>query len=139
MNSFWSSGKLLLCGEYWVLHGAESLAVPTQKGQSLEFQDTNSPLKWTALDVHGNAWLDAEALTDAHLAKLLEAARNLGGSVPSHGHVTTRLEFERSWGWGSSSTLTDLIAQWLAYPQNGFHYRAVSQFSTRGMSKFSHR
>jgi hypothetical protein len=34
---------------------------------------------------------------------------------------------------------TDLIAQWLAYPQNGFHYRAVSQFSTRGMGKFSHR
>ena len=122
MSRRWSAGKLLLSGEYWVLHGAESLAVPTQKGQSLDFQDANCPLRWTAIDVHGNTWLDTEVRTEVHLAKLLEAAQNLGGSVPSHGHVTTRLEFERSWGWGSSSTLTDLVAQWTGVDAMALHF-----------------
>jgi mevalonate kinase len=53
---------------------------------------------------------------------LLEAARNLGGNLPSQGHVTTRLEFERNWGWGSSSTLTDLIAQWTGVDAMALHF-----------------
>jgi len=122
MSRWWSAGKLLLSGEYWVLHGAESLAVPTQKGQSLEFQNADRPLHWTAIDVHGDTWLDTEALTDVHLAKLLEVARDLGGIVPATGHVTTRLEFERSWGWGSSSALTDLIAQWTGVDAMALHF-----------------
>lgn len=128
MSRLWSSGKLLLSGEYWVLHGAESLAVPTQKGQWLEYKDTDQALRWTALDVRGSVWLDTDAYADAHLAKLLHSAANLGGTVPASGHVTTGLEFERSWGWGSSSTLTDLIAQWTGVNAMALHF-ATSQGS----------
>ena len=35
MNSFFANGKLLITGEYLVLNGALSLAVPTKKGQTL--------------------------------------------------------------------------------------------------------
>lgn len=128
MSRLWSSGKLLLSGEYWVLHGAESLAVPTRKGQWLDYQDSEGILRWTALDMYGNVWLDTEAFADAHLTKLLHAAANLGGTVPASGHVTTGLEFERSWGWGSSSTLTDLIAQWTGVSAMALHF-ATSQGS----------
>jgi mevalonate kinase len=122
MNRAWSAGKLLLSGEYWVLHGAESLSVPTLKGQSLEFQNSEGVLHWTARDNHGHVWLDTEARRDPHLITLLDAALVLGGTVPDKGSVTTRLEFDRSWGWGSSSTLTDLIAQWTGVDAMALHF-----------------
>ena len=34
-QTYYSNGKLLLTGEYVVLDGAESLAVPTRFGQNL--------------------------------------------------------------------------------------------------------
>jgi mevalonate kinase len=122
MRHFWSSGKLLLSGEYWVLHGAEALSVPTSKGQSLEYRETDQALHWTALDLVGQPWLDITAAKDPHLSTLLQTSRNLGGMVPEHGHVTTALEFERSWGWGSSSSLTDLVAQWTGVDPMELHF-----------------
>lgn len=128
MNSWWSAGKLLLSGEYWVLHGAEALAIPTQKGQSLTYTESVDPLRWTAFDVHNQAWLDVDAHHDRYLSGLLNAARSLGGHVPSCGRVETHLEFERTWGWGSSSTVTDLIAQWTGVDALALHF-ATSQGS----------
>ncbi len=122
MNTFWSSGKLLLCGEYWVLHGASALAVPTRLGQRLTYRATDQPLHWTAEDRHGQAWLDASAFSDPHVESLLQAARSLGGQVPYTGLVRTELEFDRSWGWGSSSSLTDLVAQWTGVPALDLHF-----------------
>lgn len=122
MNIFWSSGKLLLCGEYWVLHGASALAVPTRLGQRLTYLATDQPLHWTAVDRHGQAWLDASAMFDPHVESLLQAARSLGGQVPDTGLVRTELEFDRSWGWGSSSSLTDLVAQWTGVPALDLHF-----------------
>jgi mevalonate kinase len=122
MNTFWSSGKLLLCGEYWVLHGASALAVPTRLGQRLTYRATDQPLHWTAVDRHGQAWLDASAVSDPHVESLLQAARSLGGQVPYTGLVRTELEFDRSWGWGSSSSLTDLVAQWTGVPALDLHF-----------------
>lgn len=122
MSTFWSSGKLLLCGEYWVLHGASALAVPTRLGQRLTYRATDQPLHWTAVDRHGQAWLDASAVSDPHVVSLLLAARSLGGQVPDTGLVRTELEFERSWGWGSSSSLTDLVAQWTGVPALDLHF-----------------
>ena len=37
---FYSNGKLLMTGEYFVLNGALSLALPTVYGQYLEINDT---------------------------------------------------------------------------------------------------
>jgi mevalonate kinase len=126
MNSFWSSGKLLLCGEYWVLHGATALAVPTVLGQGLEFTESNEPLHWTAYDRTGTAWLDVPAFQDPHVGALLRAALDLGGRVPPSGHAVTHLEFDRNWGWGSSSSLTDLMAQWTGVDPMQLHFATSS-------------
>jgi mevalonate kinase len=128
MSSFWSSGKLLLSGEYWVLHGATALAVPTLLGQRLTYTPHERPLHWTALDRHRKPWLDAAAAEDPHVASLLRAAKSLGGQVPTTGSVRTELEFDRAWGWGSSSSLTDLVAQWTGVPALDLHF-ATSQGS----------
>jgi hypothetical protein len=38
------------------------------------------------------------------------------------GRVTTQLEFNRNWGWGSSSSLIDLIAQWTGLDPMELHF-----------------
>ena len=61
MNHFYSNGKLLLTGEYFVLDGAKSLAVPTNCGQDL----TVEPIKESQLirksySNTGECWLSAK-------------------------------------------------------------------------------
>ena len=47
MQNYYSNGKLLLTGEYVVLDGALSLAIPTRYGQSLTIEPINdSKLIW---------------------------------------------------------------------------------------------
>ncbi len=126
--SFYSSGKLLLSGEYAVLSGAKALALPTQQGQRMEVSSTEeTDLRWNAVDVNGNVWFsDVFSLNDftpkksenpvsKRLAKLLKVARNLQPHflLGTKGvEVVTRLEFDADWGLGSSSTLVNNVAQW---------------------------
>ena len=54
---FYSNGKLLLTGEYAVLDGALSFALPTKYGQTLTISEVDSPyLYWTSLDEKGEKW-----------------------------------------------------------------------------------
>ena len=105
---FFAHGKLLLTSEYTVLHGAWALAVPTQKGQHLTHHPGTAPLTWEARDCHGEIWLSGEVASapELHWVRTsMEAALRLAGrSEWPTGHVETVLEFEREWGWGSSST-----------------------------------
>ncbi len=58
-KSFYSNGKLLLTGEYAVLDGALSLAVPTKFGQSLSVKEVNSSqLVWKSWDDVGRVWFE---------------------------------------------------------------------------------
>ncbi|MGK0436900.1 MAG: mevalonate kinase, partial [Flavobacteriales bacterium] len=58
---FYSNGKLLLTGEYLVLDGANSLAIPTKFGQDLIVnQIQESSLIWESFDELGNCWFEAE-------------------------------------------------------------------------------
>ncbi|KKL25650.1 hypothetical protein LCGC14_2403160, partial [marine sediment metagenome] len=58
-HSFYSNGKLLITGEYAVLDGALSLALPTSFGQSLSVQEINSfELRWRSLDKDGKVWFE---------------------------------------------------------------------------------
>lgn len=125
---FRANGKVLLSGEYLVLHGASALAVPLKIGQVLHISEGNlsSRLAWTASDVSG-VWfnglfaldnLEIVETTDNAIAlrlkKLLLSARLLNPVFLSGGNsvnIQTTLEFDRNWGFGSSSSLIALIAQ----------------------------
>ncbi|KAB1063173.1 GYDIA family GHMP kinase [Salibacter halophilus] len=127
---FRANGKLLISGEYLVLDGAKALAVPTRYGQSLDVQtrDANQrKVEWRAMDENDRIWL--EVWFDKNFQILSasdeQAARNLQSILryasilnPSfltsqkHYEITTRLDFNRKWGLGSSSTLISCVAQW---------------------------
>ena len=59
MNNFYSHGKLLLTGEYVVLDGALSLAIPTRFGQDLLVKPIeNSILLWKSYDENKAIWFE---------------------------------------------------------------------------------
>ena len=134
MKSFYSNGKLLLTGEYVVLDGATALAVPTTFGQSLEVKKSDhTGLQWKSLDHTGETWFEEQfqlkegiliSQTSADpsnrevsetLLKLLNTAYRLNPEILKMGagfSVTSKLNFPRNWGLGSSSTLVNNVAQW---------------------------
>ncbi|MFC4095145.1 GYDIA family GHMP kinase [Euzebyella saccharophila] len=132
IKEFYSHGKLLITGEYAVLDGAKSLALPTRYGQKLKVTTIEAPMiHWRSLDVDGAVWFETtfqlEALkkpseqfrdcgeVEQTLVKLLRAARKLNPEFLQNEQgfeVETELEFPRNWGLGSSSTLINNLAQW---------------------------
>ena len=135
--NYYSNGKLLLTGEYLVLEGAKSLALPTKFGQNLHVKKNNSPqLIWRSFTVNKEIWFEAvfdlpkfrllscsfnsekegsaEFIAETLLDILTEAKRlNSIFLALDHGiEVTTELTFPRNWGLGSSSTLINSIASW---------------------------
>ena len=131
MKTYYSSGKLLLTGEYAVLDGALCLALPTKYGQVLQATPIDDPIiKWTSKDHDSTVWfeeniptgelnfsersLNGMSTTDI-LIQVLETARKLNPdflTAESGFEVVTELEFPRKWGLGTSSTLINNIAQW---------------------------
>jgi mevalonate kinase len=128
MKKFHANGKLLITGEYLVLKGATALAVPLNKGQTLSVGSSNETgFSWRAETPNG-LWFEIkfdEKLTILEtsdykkaekLQLILRKALQQKPSVQeklTHSSVITRLEFDPSWGWGSSSTLLHLLKQWL--------------------------
>ena len=137
MNRFYSKGKLLLTGEYVVLDGAKSLAVPTTFGQDLIVEPIQEPeLVWGSFTHTGECWFEAvfdlpklrlknatfnsnkegsaEFIAET-LQSILNEARNLNPDFlqsKSGFVIKTNLTFPRNWGLGSSSTLINNIASW---------------------------
>lgn len=137
MKRYYSNGKLLLTGEYLVLDGAKSLALPTKFGQDLIVQSIQeSILIWESYDNRNNCWFQTEfRLSDFRivnetfdsdfedskesiavtLQKILLEAQKLNPvflNLDSGFLVKTKLSFPRNWGLGTSSTLINNIAQW---------------------------
>ena len=126
MMTYRANGKLLLTGEYLVLKGALALALPTKLGQTMSVETMHAPsLQWDAYKPDGpwfSATLSPETLevveTDDQfkadkLAKILKAVRELYPEAFEPGlHFETHLEFDPSWGLGSSSTLISVLSQW---------------------------
>ncbi|SHF77711.1 Mevalonate kinase [Salegentibacter echinorum] len=127
---FHSNGKLLITGEYAVLDGAKGLALPTKQGQSLEVKNNNSnKLNWKSLDEAGELWFEGnfefaagnfKLLNEGNevgkrLEKLLQEAHQLNPEIFNEQQgfdVVTRLDFNRDWGLGTSSTLVNNLANW---------------------------
>ena len=126
MKSFSSHGKFLLTGEYLVLKGAVALGLPTKLGQTMTVETVHAPsLQWNANKPDGpwfSSSFDPETLeiiaTDDQakaekLVKILNALRQLNPQALIPGlHFETHLEFDPSWGLGSSSTLISVLSQW---------------------------
>jgi len=126
-RSYRANGKVLLSGEYLVLQGAKALALPLKVGQVLNLSEGQwtGQLEWTASDTSG-VWFQCRFSLDdfeivkstdnaiaLRLKKMLWTARSLNpaflqGNNPID--IQTRLEFDRNWGFGSSSSLIALIA-----------------------------
>ena len=136
-QSFYSNGKLLITGEYFILDGALGLAVPTTCGQDLIVDaKTHNTLVWKSFSNTGDIWLEVafdlpklrlvsasyEATEDGgketlaeSLSAILVAVRELNPEflMNSKGvEVQTNLTFPKDWGLGTSSTLIANIAEW---------------------------
>jgi mevalonate kinase len=128
---FYGHGKLLLSGEYFVLDGAEALALPTTVGQSMKVRYRHSyqpVLNWKSIDHSGKIWFEANyefwhfnpikatgGVTEKFVAGALKAVRQqnphfLRDDVDVF--VETRIEFPLEWGLGSSSSFIYNLAQW---------------------------
>lgn len=127
---------MLLFGEYAVLDGAKALAIPTHYGQSLEVKPhRGSDLIWEAYDANGEIWFEAQISlydfssirtsderTSKFVQKLLKGAVRYNTEFLNNWNgfkVINRLEFNRHWGLGSSSSVIYNIAQWADV--NPFH------------------
>ena len=137
MKEFYSNGKLLITGEYFVLDGAKSLAIPTKCGQDLTIELIKEPqLIWNSFTNEGECWLEAifdlpklrlvSATFDAEedggddtlaekLKDILVEVRNLNPSFLNSDKgvlVKTNLTFPENWGLGTSSTLINNVSNW---------------------------
>ncbi|MBJ6366489.1 GYDIA family GHMP kinase [Snuella sedimenti] len=128
MSNYYSNGKLLLTGEYVVLDGALSLAIPTKFGQWLDITPINEPkLIWKSIDADGTVWFEDTFTykplssflqhndTSNTLIQILNTVKTLNPDFLKHDSgyvVTTKLNFPRNWGLGTSSTLINNMAQW---------------------------
>lgn len=130
MNRYHSNGKFLLSGEYLVLQGARALALPLNLGQSLEvttINDRNGMIHWDAYTPKGFWFASIFSKHDFtvhasddmdkadNLSRIFKAIKTLNPSILQDENdyfFTTRLEFDKDWGLGSSSTLISLLAQW---------------------------
>jgi mevalonate kinase len=127
-KSYRANGKLLLTGEYFVLHGAKAIALPLKVGQSLTVSEQNEAdsLVWQAF-YEGKLWFSCKLnptdfliLETSHpdkaetLSRIFKTIKNLNPEFsPEAGTLfETTLEANPDWGFGSSSTLISLLSQW---------------------------
>ncbi|MGY8914219.1 MAG: GYDIA family GHMP kinase [Flavobacteriales bacterium] len=133
---YYSNGKLLITGEYAVLDGALSLALPTKYGQSLTISSIDGyNLVWKSYTYTEEVWFETsfeladiknprpgsktkiktETKVRETLLQILRTAHQLNPDFLKNTKgllVETHLNFQRNWGLGSSSTLINNIAQW---------------------------
>jgi len=123
----YSNGKLLITGEYLVLNGAEAFAIPLSCGQSLNHKKTSDDLiKWNSCDLKNNIWfstiIDKDKLkviesSDSRISKrlneILKSIRNYNPEFLNENgcEIETKLNFDKDWGLGSSSTLISNLSK----------------------------
>jgi len=148
MKKFRSNGKLFLIGEYVVMDGAKAFALPTKYGQCLfveESTELENIIMWKALNHDNSIWFEATfRLSDldiifttntklsASLQQILLQVKTLNSTFFTSNKaykIQTKLEYPKEWGLGSSSTLIDLISQWIEI--DPFQLNALT-FNTSG-------
>ncbi len=122
-----------------ILHGAKALALPLKLGQSLRLLPSGDKeiLRWNATR-NDQTWFECEislAKPDIHSCSDIDTAENLLNMLrkilelnPVFSEqlaafdVQTELEFNPAFGFGSSSTLTYLLAQWANIDAMQYHF-----------------
>ena len=123
----YSSGKVLLTGEYVILDGALSLASPTKYGQYLKLEENQSNLiNWKSINYDGKIWFECTIKNEnleikstsskkvsETLIRIVNLIREYNSSfLKNHGSdILTNLTFDKDWGLGSSSTLISNLAK----------------------------
>ncbi len=129
-KTFYSNGKLLITGEYVILDGAKSLAIPTKFGQDLVVENIDqSKLIWNSFNHQNKIWFSCTfnlprlnivstnqniKITQT-LQNILKEAQKVNSkflNIKTGLSVKTNLNFPNNWGLGTSSTLINNIAQW---------------------------
>lgn len=126
---FESRAKLMISGEYLVLKGARSLAVPLRFGQKLTVTENEgtSSIIWESM-INNDLWFTTTLLLpdfqivntnrpdlSETLRRILVAAKALNPhflGTKCEYHVTSVMDFDPQWGIGSSSSLISNIAYW---------------------------
>lgn len=129
LNRFYSHGKLLITGEYYVLHGAMAFAIPLKLGQGMDVElidDGRDLIYWTTT-VKGKSWFNAifskvdlsivdtnNIKSSDYIQKLLRFVKDKSKAlkVSQSVRISANVEFPMDWGLGSSSTLIANLAQW---------------------------
>ncbi len=128
---FYGHGKLLLSSEYFVLDGAEALALPTTVGQSMKVKYRHSyqpTLNWKSFDHTGKIWFEGDfefwhfkpirpqgSVTEKFIEEALKAVRLQNPHFLRDDldvFVETKIGFPLEWGLGSSSSFMYNVAQW---------------------------
>lgn len=131
MQRFYSNAKVLLTGEYLVLDGVKSLALPCKSGQSMEVSSIGQPIiEWTSFDNDATIWMresieigdilnntpkEGKSGFYTTLFEVLQVAHTLNKEVLSSNNgfnVECFLSFPRLWGLGTSSTWINNVALW---------------------------
>ncbi|MGI9527890.1 MAG: GYDIA family GHMP kinase [Weeksellaceae bacterium] len=129
-QTYFAHGKLLLTGEYVVLDGAKAIGLPTKIGQHLKVQTINNAhhiIKWSAKLQNDSIWFEViinlpdfsiQSTTDLDkgqtITEILKKVQVLNPQVFSEDfsyHFETKLDFDKEWGLGSSSTLITLLSK----------------------------
>ncbi len=128
---FYANGKLLISGEYLVLKGARSLAIPLKFGQDLQIKTKNTTtepvLYWKSYE-NKLLWFElilslpnfeliesSDRLIAEKLIHILKTAYKNNPAFIKEGQsylASSHMNFDKNWGLGSSSTLINNIANW---------------------------
>ena len=128
---FYSNGKLLITGEYLVLEGAKSLALPTVLGQDLCVSTSDNPgIRWKSFDHQDQIWFETDLRYDEIISGGDPENREIRNMLINILHsayiqnpqfviekknlmIETHLDFDRSWGLGTSSNYKkrELVSQ----------------------------
>ncbi|MCF8345637.1 MAG: hypothetical protein K9G38_00385 [Bacteroidales bacterium] len=138
-QQFYAHGKVLLTSEFMILHGAKALAVPLTLGQYLHLapKQQSGELQWYAQYAE-ETWFETTISLDElsilksnsmekseNLVRMLRALLKIKPGFIDQlktADVITSLEFDPEFGFGSSSTLTSLLAQWAEIDSMQLHF-----------------
>tara|TARA_B100001057_G_scaffold155176_2_gene155375 strand:- start:4706 stop:5611 length:906 start_codon:yes stop_codon:yes gene_type:complete len=125
---FKSNGKLLITSEYLVMKGAMALAIPAKLDQELNVISTNSDfVNWKSFNKNNQIWYEEKFFLDkgnliynsqknkmsdliVHLFDYIHTFNSPEKSIGNE--FIWKINFDRNWGLGSSSTLINNLSKW---------------------------